>query len=452
MQKLALKFFGVLFILLSCLSSPEAVQESHLPVKNKGVLLEIDGPIGPAIYDYIRRGIEYAMETDAKLIILRLDTPGGLDLTMRDIVKDITVSPLPVVSYVSPKGSRAASAGTFILYASHIAAMAPATNIGAATPVFMGSPTPPASSDKDSEKDTPPQSSLTDKAVNDAVAYIKGLAHLHDRNAEWAEKAVREAASLQAAEALRLGVIDIIAQDIPDLLKQINGKVIKVNVQEITLNTENMIIETVEPDWRVRFLKIITNPSIAYILLLAGIYGLFFEFSSPGAILPGVIGLVSLLLALYSLQLLPINYAGLALIFTGIVFLIGELYVGSYGILGIGGVTAFIIGSVLLFDMEEVMVPWALIIGMSIFTVLVFFIAFNLIVKARKTKIVSGTEALLGSVGTVRDDFDTQGYIRVSGELWNATSSTPLKKGQKVIVVKVAGLNLKVEPIKDKGD
>lgn len=448
MKNLVLKLVSFV-LLLTCLVHSGISQENQR--ERRAILLEIDGPIGPAMQDYIHRGLDHARQIHAELVILKIDTPGGLDLSMRSIIKEIVASPIPIISYVAPNGARAASAGTYIVYASHVAAMAPATNLGAATPVFMEAPISTPSEKESSKKDHQQPDAHSSKAINDAVAYIKGLAELRNRNVDWAEKAVREAASLQAPQALKLGVIDLIAEDVPALLKQLNGKIVKINLQDKTLQTIDLRIETIAPDWRVRFLKIITDPSIAYILLLIGIYGLFFEFSNPGFVLPGVMGLISLLLALYSLQLLPINYAGLALILAGIIFLVAELYVSSYGILGIGGIIAFIVGSILLFDMQEAMIPWTLIIGMSIFTVLFFLIIFSLVFKARRQKAVSGTETLLGTIGVVHDDFAVTGQIKIAGELWRATSTIPLKRGQNVKVIKIDGLVLTVEPIDHEG-
>lgn len=412
----------------------------------KAILLEINGPIGPATQDYFHRGLEHAISKHAEFVILQIDTPGGLDSSMREIIKDILASPIPIVAYVAPDGARAASAGTYILYASHIAAMAHATNLGAATPVFMESPLTKLS-DKESSKEKTHQNPHENKVVNDATAYIKGLAKLRERNSDWAEKAVKEAASLHSQEALKLGVINIVAKDIPDLLKQLDGKVIPIQSQSKTIKTQDLTVEAWSPDWRVRFLKIITDPNIAYILLLIGIYGFFFEFSNPGFVLPGVMGAISLLLALYGFQLLPLNYAGLALLLAGVFFIITELYMTSYGILGIGGLISFVVGSILLFDLNGYSVPWGLIAGTSLFTVSFFLIIIRLILKVRSRQVVSGPEALIGCVLIIQEDIDKVGRVKIGGESWKARSPIPLKGGQAVKIIKVTGLELGIEPI-----
>ncbi|HET9680017.1 MAG TPA: nodulation protein NfeD, partial [Gammaproteobacteria bacterium] len=300
-------------------------------------MLTVEGPIGPAIAQHIISGLENAAQARADLVILRMDTPGGLSTAMREIIKAILASPIPVVTYVAPKGARAASAGTYILYASHIAAMAPATNLGAATPVPVGG-APADKPESDSEKNNADEgSAMQHKVINDAVAYIRGLAELRGRNADWAEQAVREAASLPAEQALEKNVIDVMATDVADLLQKIDGKTVIIDGQAIKLDTSGMVIEKIETDWRTDLLSILTNPTIAYMLMLAGIYGLMFEGFNPGAILPGVVGAVCLLLALFAFQLLPVNYAGVALIVLGIGFMVGEMFVPSFGALGLGG-------------------------------------------------------------------------------------------------------------------
>lgn len=323
----------------------------------KAVWLDVNGAISPAMYDYIHRGLARAAEQQAQIIILQIDTPGGLDLSMRRIIQEIIASPVPVVSFVAPGGARAASAGTYILYASHIAAMAPATNLGAATPVKTGAQsqaikTPDRKPGYDATSSPDTQDAMTTKIVHDAAAYIRGLARMRGRNADWAERAVREGVSLTAAEALDENVIDLIANDLNDLLTQLDGRMVEAAGKKVTLSTRTLVLERFEQDWRTHLLAVITDPDIAYILMLIGVYGLILEFATPGTIIPGVVGAICLLLALFAFQVLPINYAGLALILLGIIFMLAEALIPGVGVLGIGGVAAFAIGSVMLIDTE----------------------------------------------------------------------------------------------------
>jgi len=416
------------------------------------IQLTIDETIGPAASDYVERALQGAALRGAELVVIRMDTPGGLDTAMRAIIKNIINSPVPVASYVAPSGARAASAGTYILYASHIAAMAPGTNLGAATPVQIGGISPPDIKAREKEKeDQGPgdTDAMKHKIINDAVAYIQSLAQLRGRNQEWAEKAVREAASLTASEALKLNVIDIVATGMTDLLQQVDGREVMVQGQERTLQTAGLPISPVEPDWRNRLLSVITNPNVAYILMLIGIYGLIFEFSNPGAIVPGTVGAISLLLALYSFQLLPINYAGMGLILLGVALMVAEAYQPSFGVLGIGGLTAFVIGSIILIDTEApgFGIDISVIITFAITSALVFVVAVGMALKARRRPVVSGVEELVDSIATVIDDFDHAGKVAIHSETWNALSSTPLHKGQQVKVTGVKGLILMVEPL-----
>ena len=427
--------------------------------KNSIIQLTIEDVIGPATDDYVERALETAAQDQAELVIIRMDTPGGLDTAMRGIIKNITNSSVPIATYVAPTGARAASAGTYILYASHIAAMAPGTNLGAATPVQIGGIPAPGKQDKskgnnddtDKSPQPAPNDAKTQKVVNDAVAYIRGLAELHGRNQEWAEKAVREAASLQASEALKLNVIDLIADSVPDLLKQLDGQEVVVLGQKRTLRTAGLPIKQIEPDWRSRLLSVITNPNIAYILMLIGIYGLIFEFSNPGAIVPGTIGAICLLLALYSFQLLPINYAGVALILLGVALMVGEAFQPSFGMLGIGGTIAFVIGSIILMDTETpgFGIDISIIITFAATSVLVFIFVIGMAIKARRRPVVSGMEELLGGQAIVDNDFDHTGTVTIHSEHWSAVTEQPLHKGQAVQVTGIKGLILQVSPMED---
>jgi len=418
------------------------------------VLLDIKGTIGPAVSDYVIRGLQKAEEDKAEIVILQIDTPGGLDASMRDIIRNILASLVPVVSYVAPNGSRAASAGTYILYASHVAAMAPVTNLGSATPVRVGglpgmpdAPAQPKEDDHPQEKSPPSDTmdTMERKMVNDAVAYIKSLAERHGRNAQWAEQAVREAVNLTAKEALKIGVIDVVADSLADLLQQLDGREVLMESGKMTLSTGNLIIEHLEPDWRSRLLAVITDPNIAYILMLLGIYGLMFELSNPGYILPGVVGGICLLLALYSFQVLPINYAGLGLMLLGIIFMIAEAFVPSFGALGIGGVIAFVTGSIILMNDEGLRISLPLIGGTAFVSTGFFLWVMGGLFALSRKKVVTGVEAMIGSVGEAMVDFEGEGRVWIQGESWRAVSPVAIKKGQKVQVIEKDGLLLKVE-------
>jgi membrane-bound serine protease (ClpP class) len=394
---------------------------------------------------------------EATAVVLRLNTPGGLDNSMRGIVQDILASTVPVICYVAPSGARAASAGTYILYASHIAAMAPGTNVGAATPVELGGggglpkkPTLPQH-DEGEEQQEQPKDTMTSKMINDATAYLRSLAQLRGRNVEWAEKAVRESASLPADEALALGVIDLVAADLTGLLDEVDGREVTVKGGERVLETADAPVAVIEPDWRTRLLSVIADPNIAYILILIGIYGLIFEFYNPGFVFPGVVGAISLVLALFALQVLPVNYAGLGLLILGIIFMVSEVFVQSFGALGIGGLIAFVIGSVLLIDTEApgYGVSMPLIVSFSVLSGVFFLGVIGMVLKARRRPVVSGEEQLIGASGTVLEDFVGKGRIHIHGENWQAGSAVPLKRGQRVRVTGVDGLSLQVEPIQE---
>jgi membrane-bound serine protease (ClpP class) len=434
------------------------------------VELNVDGAISPGTADYVVRGLKDAADEHARLVVLKMDTPGGLDTAMRQIIKQIIASPVPVAAFVAPEGARAASAGTYILYASHIAAMAPATNLGAATPINIGiggiggqpgsgnQPEQGGKDKKDGDKGKgkgdgsttmPSGSALEHKQINDAAAYIRGLAQMRGRNITWAEQAVREAVSLSAEEALKLKVIDVIARDVPDLLQKLDGRKVDVLGQQQKLDLTGTRVVTVEADWRNRLLSVIADPSIAYLLMLAGIFGLFFEFSNPGFVLPGVVGAISLLLALFAFQMLPVNYAGLGLIIVGLAFMTAEAFIPSFGVLGIGGVIAFLIGSVMLIDTNVLGygIPWSVIIPVALASALFIFFVSGMALKSWRRPVVSGREELIGSSGEVLEDFDGKdGWARVHGETWRIRSKQPLVHGQKVRVVHMDGLIFDVEP------
>lgn len=475
-------------------------------------VLSFQDAVGPATSDYIIKGLDEAAAADAALVVLEMDTPGGLDTSMRAIIQAILDSPVPVATFVYPGGARAASAGTYILYASHVAAMAPGTNLGAATPVEIGgsSPAPEpdnnddllnnirdliegksaddnadAASDNDTASGTQsaadadneagtdeadgngnaspagdetaggrtspppayPQPATTEqrKAINDAVAYIRSLAELRGRNADWAEEAVRASSSLSAAAALRLGVIDLIASDRADLMRQLDGRVIDGTRLSLP---ESTAITVIEPDWRSRLLAVITNPTVAYMLLLLGAYGLLFEGYNPGAVLPGVVGAISILLALFAFQILPVNYAGLALMLLGLILMAAEFFVPSFGALGIGGIAAFVFGSVILIDTDVpgFEVASSAIAGIAFAGSLLIIATIGLAMRARNRQVVSGAEEMPGLLAEALEDFENEGQVWVHGERWRARAEVPVHKGETLTVTRIDGLLLYVEP------
>ncbi|MDY6982349.1 MAG: nodulation protein NfeD [Pseudomonadota bacterium] len=413
------------------------------------VVLTVNGAIGPALGTWIRDSIAQAEMNAAHLVVLRLDTPGGLDTAMRDIIQGILDANVPIATYVWPQGARAASAGTYILYASHVAAMAPATNLGAATPVSLVPSSRPDDGDanaNDANDANENSTAMERKVVNDAVAYIRGLAERNGRNADWAERAVRNAESLPARDALENDVIDLIASDVDDLLGQLQGRDVRVQRGTVTLAPAGRNLLYVDMDWRTKLLTVLTNPSLIMILGMLGIYGLIIEFYTPGFGLGGIVGVTCLLLAGYGLQLLPINYAGLALLLLGVGLMLAEAFAPSFGILGIGGIVAFVFGGLMLIDTDvdvfRVSVP--MLAAIAVFSALLLSLTARMFVRIRATKVVSGLHTMLGQIGESLDSFAEDGVVKVQGEIWQAHTDTPLQRGDRVKVVNIDGLRLHV--------
>ena len=446
-------------MLAASLAVPAGAEGGHV------ALVTIQDAIGPATSGYFEKAQRRAVESGASLIVLRLDTPGGLDSAMRDIIKVILNSPVPIACFVGPGGARAASAGTYILYACHVAAMAPATNLGAATPIPVGGSSPlpgmpdqkpekkdgkDAKDDKAEDESQPevPLDAGQTKAVNDAVAYIRSLAEKRGRNADWAEHAVREGVSLSAERAIEQKVIDLIADDVPALLKKIDGRKVTTTAGEVTLATAGLEVQPIEPDWRMKFLAIITNPTVAYVMLLIGIYGLLLEGYHPGAILPGVVGAICLLLAMFAFQILPVNYVGLALILLGVVLMIAEALAPSFGALGVGGLVAFVFGSIMLMDIEVpgYGVNLGLIFGIAAAGALIMGLTLFLLWRSRRSPVVTGDQTLIGHAVEVSEAIEGEGWGFIAGERWRVRTSTPLKAGDKPRVRAMDGLTLIVEP------
>ena len=449
---LALGFLGLGLIgLLS--GSVQRVAEAQEPARTV-VVLDVDGAIGPAISDYVVRGLAEAEARGAALVVLRMDTPGGLDTSMREIIRAILASPVPVASFVAPSGARAASAGTYILYASHVAAMAPGTNLGAATPVEIGAPGLPGGPKGDGQSkpgeggEAARHPGMAEKVTNDAAAYIRGLAELRGRNAAWAQKAVREAASLSAEEALKLKVIDVVVPDVPALLRAIDGRNVSAGGRTVTLATAGARIERMPPDWRTRLLAVITNPNVASLLMLIGVYALIFEFYSPGLGAPGIVGAICILLALYAFHVLPVDYAGLALLMLGIAMMVAEAFIGAFGALGVGGLVAFVAGTILLMKEQApgFTVAWELLGGAALVIGGAFVLIGTAAMRARRRPPVAGREQMVGSEGPVLAWHGHEGRVRVHGEIWRARSQARLRAGQQVRVIGIDGLTLDVEP------
>jgi len=411
------------------------------------LLLELDGAIGPATVEYVERGIDEAAERGAGLIVLRMDTPGGLDDSTRDIVRLIIASPVPVATYVSPSGARAASAGTYILMASHVAAMAPGTNVGAATPVAIGAP-PPGGEPGDEQANQAKPSTMEAKAMSDSAAWLRALAKLRGRNVEWADKAVRSSDSLAAHEAAEQRVIDFVAPDIGSLLVAADNRSVAVAGSVRRLDTAGLAVERLDPGWRIRLLSTITNPNVALILMMIGIYGLLFEFMTPGTLVPGVIGAICLLTGLYALAVLPVNLAGVALILLGLGLMVAEAVTPTLGLAGLSGVIAFVIGAVLLFPDEApgFELDWRVIGSLAAVSLGFVLLVMRAALSARHRIVVSGREEMIGSPATVLDWQGARGHVLAHGERWAASSPAPLAAGDTVHVRSLDGLTLEVTP------
>lgn len=449
--------WAIALLFMCCLALPfdRALSQGGTQVSPL-LLIDINGAIGFVAADQLAKAVAQAALQGSPAVIVRLDTPGGLLSSTREMIHTILNSRVPIIMYVAPSGSRAASAGTYLMYAAHVAAMAPGTHLGAATPISIappgmpGSPPSKPSPDSDKKSEPDPAAASARKSVNDAVAYIRSLAELRGRNADWGEKAVRDAATLTASEARKERVADVVAKDIEELLSQVDGRSVTTAAGEVRLETKGRSVVELKRDWKMQLMSAITDPNIALILMMIGIYGILFEFWSPGAIAPGVIGGISLIVALTGLAVLPVNYAGLALLLFGIALMVAEAFTPSFGIAGLGGIAAFAVGALFLFDPAQSDIPirvsWQVVAAMAVLSAAFFAGVMGLAVRARQRPVRTGAEQMIGSSGEVVTWSETTGHVRVDGELWEARSQQSLRKGQKVRVVGRTGLTLDVEP------
>jgi membrane-bound serine protease (ClpP class) len=425
---------AALVALLAALPSGAHADGAPADERPLALLITVEGAIGPGVSGYVHDGLARAAGRNAALVVIRLDTPGGLDASMRAVVQEMLASPVPVAVWVAPRGARAASAGAFILSAAQVAAMAPGTATGAATPVQLGG--------------GGAEDAAAAKAVNDAVAYARGLADYHGRNPDWAERAVREAASVPATEALELGVIDLVAADLQALLAQVDGRTVRLPTGRVALDTDGLAIEAFDPDWRHRLLALISNPNVAFLLLLIGVYGLIFEFAAPGIGVGGVVGGISLLLGLYALNMLPINVAGLGLMAFGAALLAAEAFVPSFGVLGIGGIVAFVLGAAVTFDLGAPgfrLSPAVVVVSAGLGGSLLLAAVVS-VWRSRRRPVAGGGDAMVGARGSVLAWTGGEGVVLVHGERWAATAPAPLRPGQAVRVRARRGLRLEVAP------